>query len=216
MCSAQMSPPREWGYFTIISPLFITLLILFVSGLPILEPGMHKRYKNKAEYLTYLQETSILIPLPHFLYRALPAYVKQYLLFDWEMYKTGEMICLFCLLFLLIVGLLSWSFFSSLPLPLFVPSLFLPSLSLRILPFSLSHFVQQASRLPAMFQRQSQRISMRILSATQLTETLRLVYLYIILTRGNELGNAPQFRPPVPQPVARPLASAVSQRAYRT
>ncbi len=46
--------------FTIIGPLTITYLILFVSGIPLLE----KRYTGNTEYELYKKRTSAFIPLP--------------------------------------------------------------------------------------------------------------------------------------------------------
>lgn len=48
------------GIFTIIGPITITILILFVSGIPMLE----KRYSGNEEYQLYKKRTSIFIPLP--------------------------------------------------------------------------------------------------------------------------------------------------------
>lgn len=48
------------GYLSIIGPLTITFLILFVSGIPLLE----KKYKNNVEFQEYARKTSIFIPLP--------------------------------------------------------------------------------------------------------------------------------------------------------
>ncbi len=47
-----------YGFWAIISPLTISLLIFFVSGVPILE----KKYKSNENYQKYAQKTSILIP----------------------------------------------------------------------------------------------------------------------------------------------------------
>ena len=60
-----------WGVFiiafsagvaawTVVGPLLITVLILFVSGVPMLE----KRYANDANYQKYARKTSKFIPLP--------------------------------------------------------------------------------------------------------------------------------------------------------
>lgn len=60
-----------WGLFiialslpssfpTIIGPLTITVLILFVSGIPLLE----KKYAGRADWIDYCKRTSIFIPLP--------------------------------------------------------------------------------------------------------------------------------------------------------
>ena len=48
------------GWVTIIGPLTITILILFVSGIPLLE----KRHAGRPEYEEYNKKTSIFFPLP--------------------------------------------------------------------------------------------------------------------------------------------------------
>ncbi len=48
----------------LVSPLFITALLLFVSGIPILEKSADARWGKLAEYKAYKKRTSILIPLP--------------------------------------------------------------------------------------------------------------------------------------------------------
>ncbi len=48
------------SFFTIIGPLTITLLILFVSGVPLLE----KKYAGRADFEAYKRQTSVFIPLP--------------------------------------------------------------------------------------------------------------------------------------------------------
>lgn len=46
--------------FTIIGPVTITVLILFISGIPLLE----KKYTGRSDYEEYKKRTSIFIPLP--------------------------------------------------------------------------------------------------------------------------------------------------------
>lgn len=53
-----------WEYLTIISPLYITTILLFVSGVPILEKRYNERYKDNEEYQGYKRTTSLIIPLP--------------------------------------------------------------------------------------------------------------------------------------------------------
>ncbi len=66
-----------WGIFTmtvpalgnlvwvgVLGPLFITLLLLFVSGLPPLEKAADKKYGGQPEYESYKKATSLFIPLP--------------------------------------------------------------------------------------------------------------------------------------------------------
>lgn len=48
------------GFVAVISPVVITYLLVFVSGVPLLE----KKYANNLEYQEYAKHTSIFIPLP--------------------------------------------------------------------------------------------------------------------------------------------------------
>jgi steroid 5-alpha reductase family enzyme len=48
------------GWLGIIGPITITVLILFVSGIPLLE----KKYKGRADFEEYKKRTSMFIPLP--------------------------------------------------------------------------------------------------------------------------------------------------------
>jgi len=51
-------------YLSIIGPLFITFILLFVSGVPILEKKYELRYKDNPNYQKYKQRTNLLVPLP--------------------------------------------------------------------------------------------------------------------------------------------------------
>ncbi len=51
-------------WLTVIGPLWITLLLLFISGIPLLEKSADRKYGNNPEYLAYKESTSILLPLP--------------------------------------------------------------------------------------------------------------------------------------------------------
>jgi len=53
-----LSSPNGW--IGIISPIIITLLLLFVSGVPLLE----KKYKNHPEFADYAMRTSKFVPMP--------------------------------------------------------------------------------------------------------------------------------------------------------
>lgn len=55
--SALSSPS---AYFTIIGPITITILILFVSGIPLLE----KKYAGRPDFEAYKKKTSAFFPLP--------------------------------------------------------------------------------------------------------------------------------------------------------
>ncbi|MEI6237345.1 MAG: DUF1295 domain-containing protein [Candidatus Saccharibacteria bacterium] len=49
-----------FGWLAIISPILITFLILFVSGIPLIE----KKYINNSSYQNYAKRTSVFIPWP--------------------------------------------------------------------------------------------------------------------------------------------------------
>jgi steroid 5-alpha reductase family enzyme len=53
-----LSIPGSW--FTIVGPLTITLLIIFVSGIPLLE----KKYTGRPDWEEYKKRTSVFFPLP--------------------------------------------------------------------------------------------------------------------------------------------------------
>jgi len=55
---------ENWLYLTIAGPLFITSLLLFVTGIPTLEKKYEEKYKNDPEFAKYKSKTSLLIPLP--------------------------------------------------------------------------------------------------------------------------------------------------------
>ncbi|KAI0473916.1 hypothetical protein GGR56DRAFT_666883 [Xylariaceae sp. FL0804] len=77
-------------YATIVGPLLLTILLMFVSGLPLSErPGAKKRYENGQNwegYKAYLDRTSILIPFPPQIYRRLPTFVKRTVFLEFAMY----------------------------------------------------------------------------------------------------------------------------------
>lgn len=52
------------SYLTIVGPIFITILLLFISGIPPLEKRHKEKYGDMKEYRKYKESTSLLIPLP--------------------------------------------------------------------------------------------------------------------------------------------------------
>ena len=52
------------AFAVVIGPVFITLLLLFVSGIPLLERSADKKYGDDAAYREYKRRTSVLVPLP--------------------------------------------------------------------------------------------------------------------------------------------------------
>ena len=68
-------------YSSMLGWIFLTALLMFLSGLPLQErPGAKKRYEKGTgwpEYEKYLHDTSILIPMPPAIWRNLPVIVKR-------------------------------------------------------------------------------------------------------------------------------------------
>ena len=52
------------SFLVVVGPVFITLLLLFVSGIPLLERSADEKYANDDAYRDYKRRTSILVPLP--------------------------------------------------------------------------------------------------------------------------------------------------------
>jgi len=59
-----LSFTSSYTLFTIVGPLYITFLLIFVSGIPPLEKKYKERYKDNIAYRKYLKQTSVLFPLP--------------------------------------------------------------------------------------------------------------------------------------------------------
>lgn len=51
-----------WQYLVVCSPLFVILLLVKVSGIPLLEAKAEKKWGSNADYLAYKASTSVLIP----------------------------------------------------------------------------------------------------------------------------------------------------------
>ncbi|MCF8005212.1 MAG: DUF1295 domain-containing protein, partial [Chromatiaceae bacterium] len=53
-----------WQYVTLISPLFVYLLIVFISGIPMLESRADERWGDDPSYRDYKARTPVLFPRP--------------------------------------------------------------------------------------------------------------------------------------------------------
>lgn len=53
---------QSWQYATLLSPVFVILLLTRISGIPGLEAGADKRWGEEEEYQAYKQNTPVLIP----------------------------------------------------------------------------------------------------------------------------------------------------------
>lgn len=75
----------QWAVIT--GPILLSCLLLFVSGIPLLEISADKKHRSNPEYLHYKNTTSPLIPLPPAVYGILPAWFKKTFLFEFAMYS---------------------------------------------------------------------------------------------------------------------------------
>ncbi len=55
---------RDLWWISIIGPIFITVLLRFVTGIPPLEKRYEKKYADNKDYQTYKTNTRLLLPLP--------------------------------------------------------------------------------------------------------------------------------------------------------
>lgn len=55
---------RGWQWVTLISPLFVTILLTRISGVPMLETRADEKWGGQPEYEAYKAGTSVLIPRP--------------------------------------------------------------------------------------------------------------------------------------------------------
>jgi len=92
--------PAAYGYVTgaaysalsatVLGAIFLTVLLMFVSGLNLQErPGAKKRYESGnhwESYKTYTERTSIMIPLPPQLYVRMPTILKRTIFLEFPMY----------------------------------------------------------------------------------------------------------------------------------
>ena len=47
-----------FGWITVFAPVFITILVRFISGVPLLE----NKYKDRPEFQEYMKETNVFAP----------------------------------------------------------------------------------------------------------------------------------------------------------
>ena len=55
---------RNWQLLTLVSPVFVTLLLTRISGIPLLESRADKKWGGQADYEAYKVRTPVLIPRP--------------------------------------------------------------------------------------------------------------------------------------------------------
>ncbi|KAI4326270.1 hypothetical protein MLD38_031599 [Melastoma candidum] len=76
-------------WLVVFEPVFLTLLLLYVSGIPLLEASAYKKFANVADYRAFKRTTSPLIPLPITIYGSLPPWMKSIFLFEFPIYSRN-------------------------------------------------------------------------------------------------------------------------------
>ncbi len=61
---ASVPALRGWQYATLLSPVFVLVLLTRVSGIPLLERRADARWGGQPDYQEYRASTSVLVPLP--------------------------------------------------------------------------------------------------------------------------------------------------------
>ncbi|MFZ5915692.1 MAG: DUF1295 domain-containing protein [Chloroflexota bacterium] len=57
---------RGWQWLTLISPVFVTLLLTRISGVPMLEKRADEKWGGQEDYEAYKERTPVLVPRPRF------------------------------------------------------------------------------------------------------------------------------------------------------
>lgn len=86
--STSILEDGQWA--AVLSPLFTSCTLLFLSGIPLLETKADDRYRSNEDYLTYKKRTSPLVLLPPPLYNILPSFIKCCLCCEFPFYNHLE------------------------------------------------------------------------------------------------------------------------------
>ena len=81
---------RGAEHAAVMGPISITLILLFLSGIPLLESGADKKHASKTEYRAYKKRTSVLIPVPPALYEKFRDRVKTFVFLDLALYNKEQ------------------------------------------------------------------------------------------------------------------------------
>ncbi|XP_035678777.1 uncharacterized protein LOC118417339 [Branchiostoma floridae] len=88
LISTSVIQGGQWA--GIIGPVFITSILLFLSGIPLLEKKSDERYGKVEAYREYKRSTSPLVPLPPYFYGRLPDAVKCFVCCEFPLYNTMD------------------------------------------------------------------------------------------------------------------------------
>ncbi|ESO99063.1 hypothetical protein LOTGIDRAFT_226445 [Lottia gigantea] len=81
---------KDGQWVAVLSPIFTIVILLFVSGIPLLEKKADERYRKLESYQIYKNRTSPLIPLPPPCYAAFPNLLKCFCCCELPLYNHAE------------------------------------------------------------------------------------------------------------------------------
>jgi len=89
--SSAFEANSRWAYFSVASPVFTLLLLMFLSGIPLGEKKYDEMFANSKAYWDWKEQTSVLLPFPPSWYRRLPSLVKTILFFEFPFYTHRQL-----------------------------------------------------------------------------------------------------------------------------
>lgn len=80
---------NSFFYFSVLAPVYVCVILLFLSGIPTLEKPWNKKYGSNADYRRYKKSVPPFIPFFPSLYAKMPYAVKLIFFFEFPMYAQG-------------------------------------------------------------------------------------------------------------------------------
>jgi len=80
----------DWLWTAILSPIFIICILLFLSGIPLLEEKADQKFQGNPTYAIFKRSTPPLILFPPFVYRRLPFVFKLLCCCEFPLYNKGR------------------------------------------------------------------------------------------------------------------------------
>lgn len=89
MCTASWNATNPLMYISVLSPVYVCTILLFLSGVPTLEGPWDKRYGKDPEYRAYKRSVPPFVMLIPAIYAPLPLWVKRVFCCEFPFYWSG-------------------------------------------------------------------------------------------------------------------------------